>query len=65
MRLVAMRHRSTKWMELRPLVRVGRVSYGTYLYHPFVFLAVQAIGRQVFHQKKNLYHRGVIHLSAT
>ena len=52
--LVASGHPRTKWLELRPLMRVGKVSYGIYLYHPFVFLLVDNLSLQVFNHKSRL-----------
>jgi peptidoglycan/LPS O-acetylase OafA/YrhL len=65
--LVAVGCRWTQWLEYRPLMRIGKISYGIYLYHPFVFAAVQVLAQQVFHQKSRLVSGGVIltKLSAT
>jgi peptidoglycan/LPS O-acetylase OafA/YrhL len=32
-------------LEARPLVSIGRISYGVYLYHPFMFVAVPPVLR--------------------
>jgi len=34
-----------KWFELQPLVQLGKISYGVYLYHLFIWAALLPLGR--------------------
>jgi peptidoglycan/LPS O-acetylase OafA/YrhL len=43
--------RLTRWLTMPTLMRIGRVSYGIYLYHIFVFFAVSSVFARV--------HRGI------
>jgi len=43
--------RLTSWLAARPLIQVGKVSYGIYLYHIFVFFVVSSVFARI--------HRGI------
>ncbi len=58
--LVAVGHRWTRWLEFRPLMRWGKISYGIYLYHPFTFLFVDALVSRAGHLQNHLVSRSVI-----
>jgi peptidoglycan/LPS O-acetylase OafA/YrhL len=58
--LVAVGHRWTRWLEFRPLMSWGRISYGIYLFHPFIFLFVDAIVRHTGQVHGHLVSRSVI-----
>jgi peptidoglycan/LPS O-acetylase OafA/YrhL len=58
--LAAIGHRWTRWLEFRPLMRWGKISYGIYLFHPFVFLLVDTVVRYTGHAQSHLVSRGII-----
>jgi peptidoglycan/LPS O-acetylase OafA/YrhL len=41
--MAATGHRFASWLRARPLISLGKTSYGVYLYHPFVFQAVHTL----------------------
>jgi peptidoglycan/LPS O-acetylase OafA/YrhL len=41
--MAATRHPLVSWLSAKPLVALGKISYGLYLYHPFVFAAVSQV----------------------
>ncbi len=41
--LTASDHPLTRWLNFRPLARYGKVSYGIYLFHPYVFWFIDSI----------------------
>jgi peptidoglycan/LPS O-acetylase OafA/YrhL len=41
--LTATRARGTRWLANRPMMRIGKISYGLYLFHPFVFVFVGSL----------------------
>jgi peptidoglycan/LPS O-acetylase OafA/YrhL len=58
--LAAIGHRWTRWLEFRPLMRWGKISYGIYLFHPFVFLLVDTVVRYTGLAHSHLVSRGII-----
>jgi peptidoglycan/LPS O-acetylase OafA/YrhL len=58
--LAAIGHRWTRWLEFRPLMRWGKISYGIYLFHPFVFLLVDRAVRYTGHAQGHLASRGIM-----
>ena len=58
--LVAVGHRWARWLEFGPLMRWGKISYGIYLFHPFIFLFVDAIVRHTGQVQGHLVSRSVI-----
>jgi peptidoglycan/LPS O-acetylase OafA/YrhL len=52
--LTALRHRWTRWLEFRPLMRWGKISYGIYLFHPFTLLLVETTLGRFGHRHNHL-----------
>ncbi len=51
--LTAIGHPWTRWLEFKPLRRWGKISYGMYLYHPFILLVVDRIAVGHLHPGKS------------
>jgi peptidoglycan/LPS O-acetylase OafA/YrhL len=58
--LAAIGHRWTRWLEFRSLMRWGKISYGIYLFHPFVFLFVDIVVRHTVHAQSHLASRSIM-----
>jgi peptidoglycan/LPS O-acetylase OafA/YrhL len=41
--LAASKHPWLGWLDNRPFLRIGKISYGLYLYHPFVYYGVHKL----------------------
>jgi peptidoglycan/LPS O-acetylase OafA/YrhL len=52
--LAAIGHRWTRWLEFPPLMRWGKISYGIYLFHPFVFYLMDIVARHIGPPKSRL-----------
>jgi peptidoglycan/LPS O-acetylase OafA/YrhL len=46
--LAASKHPWLGWLDKRPFLRIGKISYGLYLYHPFVYYGVHELANR-FH----------------
>lgn len=52
--LTAIGHPWTSWLKFQPLRRWGKISYGIYLYHPFVLLFVSQLTARLYHGHNHL-----------
>jgi peptidoglycan/LPS O-acetylase OafA/YrhL len=58
--LVAIEHRPMRWLKARFLTGWGKISYGVYLFHPFIFLLVDTFAHDLFPRKTYLVSATII-----
>jgi peptidoglycan/LPS O-acetylase OafA/YrhL len=47
--LAATRAPPLRWLANRPMMRIGKISYGLYLFHPYVFALVEHVSAPLHH----------------